>query len=199
MKCDNCKKNISKNDNYCPYCGQRITPEKLLNDSQKRCFVISILFVIIVTFLLFLLNGIAMNMDVNLEILDYLIVIVIIVSVVIFIYILSKDSFAKKGQSVRYKVVINSKFNDDTILQQLLIQKLSELKYKKVFNSTGNTYKKKFMNEYISYNIQNGKIYLEAFMKQFNKEIAPHYGFYGIAYKRFFMREISQIVNYFQN
>lgn len=115
-------------------------------------------------------------------------------------YILAKDSFSKKDQNVRYKVVINSRFNDDIMLQQALIQKLTELGYRRDFNYSGNTYHKRyFINEYFSYKIQNGKIYLDAFIKQFNKELPPYYGLYGITYKRWFIKEISQIVNYFQN
>ncbi|CCY47222.1 unknown [Firmicutes bacterium CAG:822] len=92
-------------------------------------------------------------------------------------YILAKDSFSKKGQSVRYKIVINSRFNDDIMLQQAFAQKLNELGYQKDYNYSGNTYHKRyFINEYFSYKIQNGKIYLDAFIKQFNKELPPYYG-----------------------
>ena len=200
MKCYNCRKKISENDNYCPFCGQAIDPQKRLNNSLKKGYITSLIMVVVMLAVIFLIVFIDSITDIDLIESPVPLTLAIFIVIIIFVYILSKDSFGKKGKNVRYKIVINSRFNDDFMLQQALIQKLNELGFQKDYNFSGNTYNKRnFINEYISYNIQNGKIYLEAFIKAFNKEVAPHYGFNGIVYKRFFMREISKIVNYFQN
>lgn len=36
MKCPNCRNKISNHNNYCPFCGWAIDPQKTLNDSLKK-------------------------------------------------------------------------------------------------------------------------------------------------------------------
>ena len=204
MICPHCNRQIENTDIFCPFCGNPIlnqvtNPQKEINKSFNKGIIISVIAIIVILVLLFGTIFIVKTFNLNSKLVSNVVFIIFIISMLIYMLFLFQDGFAKKGQDVRYRVVINSKFTDDNMLEQALLQKLNDLGYQKDSNYSDNTYHKKTgLNTYITYNIHNGKIYLAAFVKILNKEVAPNYGYLGIMYKEIFMNEITDLINFFE-
>lgn len=228
MLCRNCGAQIEGNTNFCPKCGNQIkvSNEDAQNLSQnfnqgikqgiKSYFKIGILFTVILVPIVLLIMFLSFNNgEFNYNTLFIgIFAFVIITTIVLVVLALSfRKKLDEKNQASRARFVINTRFTDDRLLENEFIKLLTQLNFYRNNNYSGNTYscagdtnengltKALFIGntqKFLSYNIANGKIYLEAFLMLNGKELSLNEPVFMPYVKKMYIEQLKQITSYFE-